>query len=154
MLAFQGSKRRLEYIGELQSGAFVYDDYAHHPTEIQKTLQALRKQFPKKKIIVIFQPHTFSRTKKLLEEFSTSFKEIDLVILTDIYASLREAADDTISSRILTEKISGKNKDAIYLSQLSDVVKYINENRLRSDTVLVTMGAGDVYKIHSELKFA
>ncbi len=153
LLTFTGSKRRLEFIGDLISGAKTYDDYAHHPTEIKKTLQALRSQYPKKKIIAIFQPHTYSRTKKLFDEFIKSFNAVDTVVLTEIYPSLRELPDLSVSSELLSERMKNQHKDVIYQKTIADVVKYINEKRLRSDVVLVTMGAGDVYKIHSELKF-
>lgn len=153
LLAFSGSKRRLEFIGELRSGAYLYDDYAHHPTEIKKTLQALRDQYPNKKIIAIFQPHTFSRTKKLFEEFIGSFVTVDAVILTEIYPSLRELHDPSISSKLLSDRMKNEHKEVIYLPQRSDVVKYINEKMFRADTVIVTLGAGDIYKIHSELEF-
>lgn len=153
LVAFKGSKRRLEYVGELVSGALVYDDYAHHPTEIKKTLMALKAQFPKKKLVVIFQPHTYSRTKILFDEFALSFKDADSVILTEIYSSLREIAEVGVSSEILSNNMQNQHKGVIYLKTLTDVVKYLNEKRFRSDTVLVTMGAGDVFKIHSELNF-
>jgi UDP-N-acetylmuramate--alanine ligase len=153
LLAFKGSKRRLEFIGDLRSGAKVYDDYAHHPTEIKTTLQALRGQYPKKKIICIFQPHTYSRTKKLFREFTESFGDVDMVIVTDIFASAREQVDPEVSSKYLAFEMSSRHKAVLYLSKLTDVVQYIKENKLRSDTVLVTMGAGDVYSIHSELEF-
>jgi UDP-N-acetylmuramate--alanine ligase len=153
LLAFCGSKRRLEYIGELRSGAKVYDDYAHHPTEIKTTLQALRAQYTKKKIICIFQPHTYSRTKQLFREFTESFGDVDMVILTDIFASAREQVDPEVSSKYLAFAMSSRHKAVLYLPKLTDVVQYIKENRLRSDTILVTMGAGDVYSIHSGLAF-
>jgi UDP-N-acetylmuramate--alanine ligase len=153
LLAFRGSKRRLEYMGDLITGAKVYDDYAHHPTEIKKTLSALRKQYPAKKIICIFQPHTYSRTKTLFDEFLTSFSDVNMVILTDIYASLRESVDYGGTSRRLADAMKRHHKDVFYAPALDDVVQYINENRLRSDTILVTMGAGDVYTIHSKLSF-
>ena len=153
LLAFTGSKRRLEFIGDIRTGAKVYDDYAHHPTEISKTLGALRKQYPKKKIICVFQPHTYSRTKKLFDDFIHSFRDVDQVILTDIYASLRELKDDSVTSQKLAFAMKSYHKDVLYLPDLGDVIKYINENRFRSDTILVTMGAGDIYKIHSELTF-
>ena len=152
---FLGSKRRLEFIGELTTGAKVYDDYAHHPTEIKKTLKTLRQQYPNKKILCIFQPHTYSRTKMLFEEFSKAFENIDelFVIVTEIYASLREAPDNSITGKKLVESISLSHKDVYYLSDLSDVVQYINEKKFRADTILVTMGAGDIYTIHSKLNF-
>lgn len=155
LVAFKGSKRRLEFIGELLSGAKVYDDYAHHPTEIRKTLTTLRKQYPNKKILCIFQPHTYSRTKQLFNEFSKAFDNIDelFVVITDIFASLREGPDETVSGVKLAEAISTSRGDVHFLPELSDVVQYINEKRLRSDTILVTMGAGDVYTIHSKLQF-
>lgn len=155
LLAFRGSKRRLEFMGELVSGAKVYDDYAHHPTEIKKTLAALRKQYPKKKIVCIFQPHTYSRTKLMFTEFTKAFDNLDelFVIITDIYASLREQPDKTVSADHLAGEIKLQGRDVHYLPQLSDVVQYINTKNYGSDTVLVTMGAGDVYTIHDSLSF-
>jgi UDP-N-acetylmuramate--alanine ligase len=153
LLVFTGSKRRLELIGELATGAIVYDDYAHHPTEIRKTCKAIRAQFPRKNIVVIFQPHTYSRTKMLFNEFLEAFDDTDTVILTDIYASLREKEEPGISSEILKNHMNNHHKQVLYLPALTDVVKYLNEKKYRSDTVLVTMGAGDIYKIHTELNF-
>ena len=153
--AFRGSKRRLEFIGDLGTGAKVYDDYAHHPTEIRKTLTTLRKQYPNKKIMCIFQPHTYSRTKMLFQEFTKAFDNIDelFVIITDIFASARESVDDSVSGKKLVDAIVPSKKDVHFLGDLSDVVQYINEKQLREDTILVTMGAGDVYTIHSKLEF-
>jgi UDP-N-acetylmuramate--alanine ligase len=155
LLTFSGSKRRLEFIGELTTGAKVYDDYAHHPTEIKKTLATLRAQYRNKKILCVFQPHTYSRTKMLFEEFKKAFDNIDelFVIITDIFASSREQADDSVSGRKLAEAISFSKKDIHFLPNLDDVVQYINQKKLRSDTILVTMGAGDIYTIHSKLEF-
>ncbi|HVA96428.1 MAG TPA: UDP-N-acetylmuramate--L-alanine ligase [Candidatus Acidoferrales bacterium] len=153
LLAYQGSKRRLEFIGDLRTGAKVYDDYAHHPTEIKTTLQTIRTQYPKKKIICIFQPHTYSRTKQLFNEFTTAFGSVDQVILTDIFASAREEVDPEVSSKHLAFALSNRHKSVLYLPSLTDVVQYISENKLRTDTILVTMGAGNVYTIHSELEF-
>ncbi len=153
LLAFRGSKRRLEFVGDLRTGAKVYDDYAHHPTEIKTTLSALRQQYPKKKIICIFQPHTYSRTKQLFHHFTTVFGSVDMIILTDIFSSAREKADPEVSSKNLAFAIGNRHKAVMYLPRLSDVVQYISEKRFRSDTIIVTMGAGDVYSIHSELEF-
>lgn len=153
LLAFHGSKRRLEFIGDLRTGAKVYDDYAHHPTEIKTTLRALRQQYPKKKIYCVFQPHTYSRTKQLFQEFIKAFGSVDVVILTDIFASAREAIDPAVSSKQLAFALSSHHKAVIYLPKLSDVVQYISKNKLRSDSILITMGAGDVYTIHPGLDF-
>jgi UDP-N-acetylmuramate--alanine ligase len=147
LMEFKGSKRRAEFIGTLRSGALVFDDYAHHPTEIQRTLNAFRKRFPNSKIVCVFQPHTYSRTKSLFEQFSNSFKDIDAVILTNIYASLREKPDPTVSMEELAAKIGIK---ALFMPKLNDVLEYIKAQNYKKDTVLITMGAGDVYKINSE----
>ena len=148
---FRGSKRRFEYIGKLASGALLYDDYAHHPTEITQTLSAFRKTFPKERIICIFQPHTYSRTKSLFEQFSSSFKDTDIAILTNIYPSLREEKDDTVSSGLLAGSVAKFNKNVLYLPELSDVVEYIDKNSFGKDTIIISMGAGNVYKISEKL---
>jgi UDP-N-acetylmuramate--alanine ligase len=149
LLQFKGSKRRAEFIGNLSSGAHVFDDYAHHPTEIKKTLKAFREKFPTQKIVCIFQPHTYSRTKSLFEQFSESFRDIDIVILTNIYASLREKPDPSVSMRDLARKIG---KKALFMPSLDDVVKYLNAQNFGSNDVMITMGAGDVYKINEKIK--
>lgn len=150
--AFIGSKRRFEYIGEMPSGALLFDDYAHHPTEIKKTLMAFKQRFPKSKIICIFQPHTYSRTKVLLNEFIDSLHFADFVIITDIYPSLREKPDLNFSAQLLADKLNYLNNCAIFLPSLSNVIEYLKQKKYKSDTVIVTMGAGDIYKIHNELK--
>lgn len=151
LLAFVGTKRRSEYIGKLSAGAMLFDDYAHHPTEIKSTLLAFRDAFPKHKIVCIFQPHTYSRTKSLFEQFIYSFYNADTVILTNIYASLREQADPTVSSKMLVEKMRKFKKNVIFLPKLSDVVKYISQKQFGKDTIVITMGAGDVYRINEKL---
>ncbi len=146
---FKGSKRRSEFVGTLSTGAQLFDDYAHHPTEIKKTLKAFRDRFPDSKIVCIFQPHTYSRTKSLFEQFSESFSDVDTVILTNIYASLREKPDLSISMQELANKIG---KKALFLPTLSDVVKYIDSQKFGDNVIVITMGAGDVYKINEKLK--
>lgn len=151
LLKYSGSKRRSEFIGQLSSGAQVFDDYAHHPTEIKNTLKAFRKSFPKSKIVCIFQPHMYSRTKSLLSEFKISFADADEVVLTDIYASLREEKDPTISSEILTQEVAKNHRNVLFLSKLTDVVEYLSQKQYDRNTVLISMGAGDVYKIWTSL---
>ncbi|MBI4096264.1 MAG: UDP-N-acetylmuramate--L-alanine ligase [Candidatus Levybacteria bacterium] len=152
LVGFKGSKRRSEFVGTLSSGALVFDDYAHHPTEIKKTLKAFREKFPRSRIVCIFQPHTYSRTKSLFEQFITAFDEVNAVILTNIYSSLREKPDLTVSMQNLTEKIKTRGKEAIFLPALPDVIKYVNNQVFGSNTVIITMGAGDVYKISEGLR--
>jgi len=148
---FSGTKRRSEFVGKLVGGGFLYDDYAHHPEEIRKTLSAFKKSFPKHKIIVIFQPHMYSRTKKLFKEFSTAFSDCDEVILAEIFPSFREEVDPNFSSRQLCEEIKKYGKKSLYFPGLSDVVEYISSLKLDKNTLIITMGAGDVYKIGKEL---
>jgi len=149
--SFKGTKRRFEFIGPILSGALLYDDYAHHPTEIKETLSAFKKTFLKKKIVCIFQPHTYSRTKSLFEQFITSFGNADEVILTDIFPSARETADNSISSKDLVLAMQNKHKNVKYVASLLDVIKYLDEKNYGRGYIVITMGAGDVYKIASGL---
>ncbi len=151
---FTGAKRRLELRGTLESGAIVFDDYAHHPTEIQKTLHGLRQRFPKEKIVCIFQPHTYSRTKTLFPEFMRAFSDSDEVIITDIYASLREVPDPTINAKMFVEELAKHERNVLYLPKADDVVEYVKKNRFKENTVLVFMGAGDIYKAIDSLSFS
>lgn len=149
--AFVGTKRRAEYVGKLESGALLFDDYAHHPTEIKKTLRAFKDAYPRSHIVCIFQPHTYSRTKALFEDFSHAFSDAGTVILMDIYPSRRESPDPSVSSQLLVQEIN-KFHHALFLPKAEDVVEYINKNSFGNDTIIITMGAGDVYKISSKLK--
>lgn len=151
LLKFIGTKRRLEFRGKLPSGALLYDDYGHHPTEIKKTLEALRAMHPHKKIHTIFQPHTYSRTKALFADFANAFSDSDSVTFLDIFASARESEDTTVSSENLANEAKKVHPDAKFLPKIGDVVKYLNENKLYSNSVVITMGAGDVYKIGDHL---
>jgi len=134
-------------VGNTKSGAAVFDDYAHHPTEIKKTLSSLRERYPEANIICVFQPHTFSRTKKMFDEFITSFTDASRVILTDIYASQREPFDASITSKQLADRLVESGNTTVYLPMLTDVVQYITHEELGSDAIIVTMGAGDVYQV-------
>jgi len=143
LLAFTGTWRRLEYRGT-QKGAILYDDYGHHPTEIQATLQALRERYisGKFKLIVVFQPHLFSRTKQLLQEFSQAFSQADKICILPIYKA-REIDDGTISSHDLVEI----THNAIYMESFEEVKKYLDKNA-HSGSVVLTIGAGDVYRLY------
>lgn len=147
---FSGTWRRFEYKGETKEGFKVYDDYAHHPAEIAATLSGARQLLlPGKKLIVAFQPHLFSRTKQLLPEFAASLAEADLVVMPDIYPA-REIDDGTISSKDVIDLIQKKNKPAFYAPTFSEVEDLIKEKAEAGDMV-ITMGAGDVYQIASDL---
>jgi UDP-N-acetylmuramate--alanine ligase len=151
LLKFTGTVRRLEYKGALASGAILYDDYAHHPTEVNKTLAAVRGMYPDKQIICVFQPHTYSRTKALFDDFTRCFSTADEVVILDIYSSAREEKDLSISSELLVNELKKTHNNAIFLPTLSDVVKYLNNRQIGGDTVIITMGAGNIYRIEELL---
>jgi len=151
LMKFTGSRRRFEFIKDLHTGAALYDDYAHHPTEIKKTLLAFKKTFPKKHILCIFQPHTHSRTKKLFEEFKYSFLDASELILVDIYSSAREEIDNSVSSKLLKNEISKIFSNVLHISDLTDVVKYVDQKAYGNDWIVLTMGAGNIYKIANSL---
>lgn len=150
---FKGSKRRLEYVGRLESGALFYDDYAHHPTEVQKTIETLKRVFPGKKIITVFQPHLYSRTLGLFKEFAACFKGSSEVLLCDIFSSAREMPDSRASSEKLAEEIAKNNQKVRFLPDKNDVVEYIGRKNPGRDTIVITIGAGDIYKVKQGLKF-
>lgn len=143
LLNFKGVDRRLEYKGVFND-AIVMDDYAHHPTEIKSTIHALKKVC-KGNLITVFQPHTFTRTKLLLDSFAESFIESDTVLITDIYAA-REKDYGDIHSKTLRNAIHKHNKNAYYMETFDCVVEFLKDN-LQENDIVVTMGAGDVYKI-------
>ena len=140
---YKGVERRLEEKGYYK-GTKIMDDYAHHPTEIKSSIHAI-KNACKGKLYTIFQPHTYTRTKLLLDAFANSFDESDVIIITDIYAA-REKDYGDIHSKTLRDAISDHRDNAFYISGFEDIVKFIKEN-IKKDDVVVTMGAGDVYKI-------
>jgi len=147
--AFTGTKRRFEKITQ-KGSTLLYDDYAHHPLEIRATLKAAKEFWPAKKIIAIFQPHTFSRTKALFADFSKSFEDADLVILTDIYASAREEEDPTISGEKLAKQTQKHHPEVYFLPGKEEVIEFLSEKNLQ-DTVIFTIGAGDIYLWHKEI---
>ena len=140
---FTGADRRFEFKGKL-NGANIFDDYAHHPTEINATVNALKnKKFNKS--WVVFQPHTYSRTANHLDEFAEVLMNFDNIIIIDIYAA-RENNIYNISSKDLVDKICSLGKKAIYLPDFDSTVAYLKEN-LKENDLLLTLGAGTVTKI-------
>lgn len=140
---YEGVHRRLEKRG-IVNGITIFDDYAHHPTEIRVTLSALRK-FHSDKLIVVFQPHTYTRTQKLLREFGTAFEEADIAIITDIYAA-REKDLHVVHSKDLVEEINRHSSNALYLSSFDEIRSYV-KNHAEPGSLLITVGAGDVYQL-------
>lgn len=143
LLKFTGAHRRLEYVGSY-NGAQVFDDYGHHPTEITATAKAIKdKDFNES--WVIFQPHTYSRTKNLLDDFAKALLNFDHIIVTDIYAA-REQNTYNISSKDLVKRINDFGKEAIYMPDFAEIAQYVKENVSNNDLVL-TLGAGTVMEI-------
>ena len=140
---FTGADRRFEFKGVV-NGAKVYDDYGHHPTEVIATAKALsKKKFNKS--WVVFQPHTYSRTFNLLNDFAHALLYFDNIIVTDIYAA-RETNPYNISSKDLADAIIKLGKDAKYIASLDDCASFLKENVSKNDIVL-TLGAGTVTNI-------
>ena len=145
--AFTGTKRRFQYKGVFQ-GVTVIDDYAHHPTEIKATLAAAQN-VEHHTIWCVFQPHTYTRTKALLEEFSTAFSNADQVIIADIFAA-REKDTGLIHSRDLVARMIEKGIHAQYMDSFQTIASYLRKHCKPGDLV-ITMGAGDVYLIGESL---
>jgi len=145
---FQGTERRFQKKGTYR-GTLIYDDYAHHPTEIAATLLAAKKRFPRKHIVCLFHPHTFSRTQMFFKEFSTSLSLADAVWVMDIYGSAREECV-TVHARDITERLLKKGCDAVYVGGIKSATVYA-KTHLQKNDILITMGAGDVWKVGQQL---
>jgi UDP-N-acetylmuramate--alanine ligase len=145
---FKGSWRRFEYKGETPNGAIVYDDYAHHPTAIAKTIEAARQKFPEKRIVVAFHPHLYSRTKSFLHEFAAALAKADAAIVAPIYAA-REEPDPNISNHVLALEAAGLGGKVTAL----DSFDQIRDELLKFDShqLIITMGAGDIYKVAEQI---
>ena len=147
LLSFHGTDRRFEYKGEF-NGITVIDDYAHHPTEIEATLKSAA-HYPHRELWCIFQPHTYTRTKALFDEFAQALSHTDHLILADIYAA-RETDTLGISSEQLARAAASYGCDAIYLPSFDEIEKYVRDH-CQSGDLLITMGAGDVVNIGEDL---
>lgn len=145
---FKGVQRRFEEIGRI-GDIILIDDYAHHPTAISRTLESAKAKFSHSKIWCIFQPHTFSRTEKLLKEFGKSFGAADKVILTDIYNSEREGNGKVTSVDLLNE-IKNYNPNVIYFHDWKKLKEYVLAFA-KGSVVIMTIGAGDIYKLGREI---
>ena len=145
--SFGGTERRFQYKGSF-NGVTVVDDYAHHPSEIKATLSTAQN-CTHKNLWVVFQPHTYTRTKALLPEFADALSHADNVVLADIYAA-RETDNLGISSRTLADEISKSGHNAWYFGSFEEIEKFLSKNLIHGD-LLITMGAGDVYKIGDDL---
>jgi UDP-N-acetylmuramate--alanine ligase len=145
---FSGIHRRFEIIGE-HEGVTVVDDYGHHPEEIRQTLHAAKSVWPEERLIVVFQPHRYTRTLFLQQEFFTAFYEANVLILLDIYAAA-ETPIPGVSSQLLYEGIKEHgHRDVHYLTARDQVVPFLR-HYVREGDILLTLGAGDIWKVAQE----
>nr|WP_307991217.1 UDP-N-acetylmuramate--L-alanine ligase [uncultured Niameybacter sp.] len=140
---FTGADQRFEIKGHLHDITIV-DDYAHHPTEIMATLD-VAKAYPHNRLFVVFQPHTYTRTKAFLNEFASALSSVDYLIVTDIYAA-REKNPGDIHAKDIIKKIHNPNSTCVYLSDFGEIADYLLEHCLPGD-LIITMGAGNVNQV-------
>ena len=140
------TERRFDIIGTTENGVKLVDDYAHHPTEIRATLSASEK-LPHKRLWCLFQPHTYTRTLALFDQFADAFEKADILVLAKIYAA-REKDIYKISSEKLAEEIKRvhPDKEVYYIDNLEGIADFVSEHAEKDDLV-ITMGAGDIYKV-------
>ncbi|MCQ2553484.1 MAG: UDP-N-acetylmuramate--L-alanine ligase [Clostridia bacterium] len=143
---FHGTQRRFDILGKTSTGFMLVDDYAHHPTEIKATLAAAQK-LDHKSVWCLFQPHTYTRTMALMDEFADAFVDADHVVLAEIYAA-REKNISKLSSKELLKKIKEKHptKDVCFFSDFESIADFAYNNAVEGD-VVITMGAGDIFKV-------
>jgi UDP-N-acetylmuramate--alanine ligase len=143
---FQGTGRRFEVLGEI-GGITVIDDYAHHPTEIRVTLSGAKDRYPGRKIWVVWQPHTYSRTKMLFNEFAASFSNADHVVVTEVYRS-RETVDQNFSPAKIVQAM--RHRDVHFIPELLEVTGFLLA-RLNSNDVLLVLSAGDANQVSAQV---
>ncbi len=151
IFSFAGLKRRFESHGRSRSGILLFDDYAHHPAEISAVSEALKSAFPEKKILYVFQPHTYSRTQALKQEFKRVFQTLDYLLLLPVFASAREDKNRfQIREKDLIQDLDGQEK-FFYAPDFASA-KFLIEKLKSKIDIIITLGAGDVYKLLPELK--
>ncbi len=148
---FTGAQRRFQIIGSM-NGAIIVDDYAHHPTEVAAMILAAKEGWPSRQVVAVFQPHRYSRTKLLFDEFSRAFTKADVVIITDIYAPPPEQPIPHVTSSALTDRIREKKgpKKVYHIPKQEDVVPFLKDWLTAGDLVLV-MGAGPIWRVARDL---
>jgi UDP-N-acetylmuramate--alanine ligase len=145
---YQGVFRRFQKKAEEQ-GVMVIDDYAHHPTEVAATLNAARKGWPDRRIVAVFQPHLYSRTQDLYKEFGLSFSDAEVLLITDVYPS-REKPIEGVTGKLISDTAEQYgHKNVIYVEDKADVTETLKEISKAGD-IIITMGAGDIYKYGEE----
>lgn len=147
--SFAGVQRRMQRKGEV-AGITVVDDYGHHPTEIRATLDAIKQAWPEKRLVVLFQPHRYSRTKGLYKEFLTCFHSADVLVMTDIYAASEQPIEGVTAESLLEDISRHGQRHTTYISEVSEVAAGIREI-LRPGDLVLTLGAGNIVKAGEDL---
>lgn len=145
LATLQGVQRRLEVKGEVQ-GISVVDDYGHHPTEIKTTLQAIRESWPGRRLIVVFQPHRYTRTKALFEDFSRAFYQSDMLLVLPIYSAGEPVIPDVEADRLSEAIQRHGHKEVTYRDSFESACTFLKD-ALKEGDILLTLGAGDVWKV-------
>jgi UDP-N-acetylmuramate--alanine ligase len=146
---FRGSKRRSEILGEA-GGILFMDDYGHHPTAIAATLAGLKEFYPRRRLVVSFMSHTYTRTAALLDEFAASFEKADVVFFHKIYASAREVYHGGVSGKTLYEKTKARGKNVYYVDEPLDAAEPLQKT-LKSGDLFLTLGAGNNWPLGEKL---
>ena len=149
LFEFTGTMRRFEFIGESKT-VKLYDDYAHHPSEIKALIKAAKSWFPGKRLVLAFQPHTFSRTKALFAQFVQSLSLSDVILVCDIFPSKRETPDPEVTSEKLALEISKRNRSSYYVGNTGNLRSTIS-TLIKPYDIVITAGAGDIYHQHPEI---
>ncbi len=147
--SFAGVQRRMEHKGTV-SGITVVDDYGHHPTEIRATLSAIKQAWPEKRLVVLFQPHRYSRTKGLFKEFLTCFHQADILVLTDIYAASEEPIDGVNSEQLMNRIQQHGQRHTTYIADLHKLAEQVRP-MLRPGDLVLSLGAGSIVKAGEDL---
>lgn len=150
--SFASVQRRFEFVGRTNNDVFCFDDYAHHPRELMAVAETLRTWFPNRQISIAFEPHTFSRTSALFDEFVAALSAMPgEVILLPIFASAREQDHSEVNSQQLVDALQSRGKSARLLSGRQNLLEYIE--KLLANTIFITLGAGSIYKVYEQLDF-
>lgn len=142
---FEGTARRAQLLGEYR-GVKIFDDYGHHPTEIKATIRAFRERYKNNRLVVLFHPHTYTRTKALFKDFLTSFDEADILGVLSIYGSAREKQGGISSLELVNEISKRKIKQVKYLADFNQASDWLKKDLKKGD-ILVLLGAGDVFRV-------
>jgi UDP-N-acetylmuramate--alanine ligase len=149
LAGFSGTKRRFQLIGSA-CGVEIYDDYGHHPTEVQTTLAGIKNSFPLRRLICIFQPHRYTRTRDLIDQFPASFSIADITVITEVYAA-NEDKMEGVSGKLIVDKMKSANiSTPKFIAKKSDIAKYLVP-LLEPGDIVLTLGAGDIYTVSKEI---